>query len=46
MLKTIEATLPSESEPAFKTPGEAIDFSKGVTVTLHLTHRSFVHRYA
>jgi hypothetical protein len=30
MLKTIEATLPSESEPSFKTPGEAIDFAKSI----------------
>ena len=35
MLKTIEATLPSESEPAFKTPGEAIDFSKSIDRTHH-----------
>jgi hypothetical protein len=33
MLKTIEAILPSESEPAFKTPGEAIDFSKSIDRT-------------
>src|SRR4029077_14463451 len=26
----IEATLPSESEPGFKTPGEAIEFSKSI----------------
>jgi hypothetical protein len=30
MLKTIEASFPSESEPGFKTPGEAIDFAKSI----------------
>ena len=33
MLRTIEATLPSESEPGFKTPAEAIEFSKSIDRT-------------
>jgi hypothetical protein len=35
MPRTIEATLPSESEPAFRTPGEAVDFSKSIDRTRH-----------
>jgi len=35
MLKAIDATLPSESEPAFETPGEAINFSKSIDRTRH-----------
>jgi hypothetical protein len=30
MSKTIEASFPSESEPGFKTPGEAIDFATSI----------------
>ena len=37
MLRIIEATLPSESEPAFETPGEAIEFSKFIDRTRHHT---------